>query len=909
VRLVCARPWITVGTAVLLAAVSVVYAVTGLTLKTSTRELLPKGRPFVERYAELDEEFGELDDVAIVVEAPSLPEATLYASRLVRELRAGQVPLKRISYRIDPKQFEGRGLLYLSTEHLTEIRDKIFDYQEFMESFAGRPTLDRLVEGIATQIANAFVASFLDLGLSDDKGGSVDLRFVRDLVDQIGGRLDRPLPYRSPWGNLFSVGGGGDEASAGYFLSDDQRLLFVLAEPVSKRGSFTGDQAAIEGIRSVVAALRTEFPDVQVGVTGKSALSNDEMTAAFSDSERATVVAFVLTLGLLVLAFLAVGKPLVMLVVLALSLCWSIGIATLVIGHLSLFSVMFISIVIGIGIDYGIYFLFRYEEELFLGRNLKEAIEITAARSGPGMLLGAVTAAGTFYVLRLTDFRGVQELGFIAGTAILLAWVAMMTVFPAALVLVDRRHATRPAGTIPRAIALERVHVPFVDRLTAYPRLVLVLAVVLTAVSLYGLRWVRFDYNLLNLQAEGTESVDWEKRVLKISGRSGFAALSVASSLEELRRKQEAFSRLPTVSEVDSALLMIPADQEEKQKIIRDFAPIVTPVRIARAQPVDVDRLLAALETLKRRFDLAANEAPPGKIQGELREMTDSIQRLLIKLRQTDREVSEAALTHLQNQVYRDFVRSFQRLQSNVNPRRVGLDDVPPEIRRKFISNRGRFLLQIHPAVDIWDREGAERFVRELRAVDPDVTGTSIITYEAIRLMERAYQQGTVYAVLLVSSITALMLRRVRDTLLALLPLALGMLWTVGLMYFFDLQFNLGNVFGLPLILGAAAEYGLNVVIRFMEGREHGGPLIARSTVMAVLVNGLTTIVGFGSLMLAHHRGIFGLGLLLTLGTAMSLVASLLVLPVFLRMFGGHARPRRPAPEPVPAPYAAARQS
>ena len=87
----------------------------------------------------------------------------------------------------------------------------------------------------------------------------------------------------------------------------------------------------------------------------------------------------------------------------------------------------------------------------------------------------------------------------------------------------------------------------------------------------------------------------------------------------------------------------------------------------------------------------------------------------------------------------------------------------------------------------------------------------------------------------------------------------------------FGLEFNMGNVFGLPLILGAAAEYGLNVVMRFMEGREHGGPLIARRTVMAVLVNGLTTIVGFGSLMLADHRGIFGLGLLLTLGTAASL--------------------------------------
>src|SRR5207248_4713504 len=123
------------------------------------------------------------------------------------------------------------------------------------------------------------------------------------------------------------------------------------------------------------------------------------MAAAFRDSGRATVLAFALTLGLLLVAFARVGKPIVMLIVLALSLCWSIGAATLVIGHLSLFSVIFISIVIGIGIDYGIYFLFRYEEEIFLGRNLREAIDMTARRSGSGMFVGAVTAAGTFYVL------------------------------------------------------------------------------------------------------------------------------------------------------------------------------------------------------------------------------------------------------------------------------------------------------------------------------------------------------------------------------------------------------------------------------------------------------------------------------------------------------------------------------
>ena len=875
--------------AAVLAALSVVYALTFLTFATSTRALLPQGKRFIEKYVEYSQEFGDLDNLVLAVQAPSLPEATIYANRLVRELRVNRVPLDRINYRIDPKQFEGRALLYLSTDRLKEIRERVFDYQEFMEKFAERPTLDQLVDGIATSIAQAFVTGLLDLGLETGPGGSkgsLDLRFVNDVVTQIAGRLDRPTPYRSPWGGLFSVGGEGSEG-AGYFLSDDQRLLFILAEPTTKHGSFTGDRDAIEGVRATVASLRAEFPDVEVGVTGKPALSNDEMTAAFRDSERATLLAFALTLGLLIAAFLRVGKPLLMLIVLALALSWSIGVATLVVGHLSLFSVMFIPIVIGIGIDYGIYYLFRYEEELFLGRNLREAIEITAMRSGPGMLLSAITAAATFYVLILTDFRGLQELGFIAGSALILSWVAMMFVFPAMLMLVDRRHLDRVGVTIPRAIRLERMHVPFVDWITGHPKTVMAASALLAAVSVYAFGKVRFDYNLLNLQAKGTESVIWEKKILATSGRSGFAALSSATTLDELRRKQHAFRALPTVSEVDSTLLLIPDDQPEKQKIIHDFAPIVAPVRVTRPQPVDIDRLLTALETLKRRFDIAAGETPPGDTQRRLASLRDDIGQLVVRLRQTDRAVSEPALAFLQRQIYRDFVTSFQRLQANLNPRTVGLADVPPEIRRKFISDRGHFLLQIHPAVDIWDRDGATHFVNDLRTVDPEVTGTPVITHEAIRLMERAYKQGTVYAIVLVSGLTFLMLRRIRETLLALSPLALGMTWTAGLMWLFDVKLNLGNIFGIPLILGAAAEFGLNIVMRFIEGRDHGGPLVARSTIMAVFVNGLTTMVGFGSLMLAAHRGIYGLGLLLTLGMFASLVAALVVLPVLLRVFGG----------------------
>jgi hopanoid biosynthesis associated RND transporter like protein HpnN len=892
VRLSCRRPIVTTAISLLLAVAGVIYTLHTLSFGTSGRDLLPRDAGYIVRYNQYAREFGELEDIVIVIEARTFEAAKAYAARLVHELRVSPIKFPRVTYRVDPQRFEGRQLLYLPTEQLKEVRDRIFDYQEFMESFAGDPSLARLVEGANAAMASAFVSNLFDLGL--EKGGGENTRFLQLVLEQISDRLDRPTPYRSPWGTLFSL--GDRPADAGYFLSEDKSLLFALVEtPQSDKGSFMGDRRAIEVIRGVIAKLKPDFPNVQAGVTGGPTLSNDEMTAAFEDSSIATGIAFALTLLVMMLAFWRVGKPLLMLVVLAITLAWSMGIIALTVGHLTIFSVMFISIVIGIGIDYGIYFLFRYEEEIFLGRNLKEALELTAARTGPGMLIGALTAGATFYVLMLTDFRGIQELGFIAGTAILMAWLGMMTLFPALLMLVDRHHAERPRNQAPRAHAIERMHVPVLDRITSYPKTVLTVAGVATLASLGAVPFVGFDYNLLNLQAKGTESVVWEKRILATTGRSGFNGLASATSLEELRKKQEAFEKLPSVSDVDSVLRVIPDNQQEKIGIVKTFAPIVAPVRVGRSSPVDIERLARALGELERRLDIFATEGGD-KLPKDLKDLRASTAALLKTLKTADREVAEPALSHLQSQLYRDFTNKFFDLQRNLNPRPVLLADVPEEIHRKFIGKRGDFLLQIHPKVDIWEREGARTFVQELRSVDPDVTGAPIITYEAIGYMERAYYQGTIYAFLVVGILSFLMIRRVKETLLALLPLVLALLWTMGLMRVFNIQFNMANVWGLPLIIGASAEFGLNMMIRYLEGRDHGGPLVARSTVMAVALSGVSTMVGFGSLMIARHQGIYSLGLLLTLGSACGLFASLAVLPVILRLITKRvAAPATPA--------------
>ncbi|HVQ75102.1 MAG TPA: MMPL family transporter [Candidatus Binatia bacterium] len=898
VRQSCRRPLLTVALSLVFAVLGVWYSLHALTFRTATQDMLPRDAPYVLKWNEYKREFGEIEDLVIVIEARSFEAAAVYADRLVRTLKDSPVTFPRAAYRVDPQQFEGRGLLYLSIDALGQIRDTILDYQELLDSFAGDPSLAQLLEAVNAQLGSAFVSSMFDLGLEDDQRQAVDTRFLGIILEQIEARLQRPTPYRSPWGPLFSFD---DQASAdaGYFLSEDKSLLFVLVEtPPGEKGSFTGDRAAIDTIRAAMASLQADYPTVQAGVTGGPALANDEMMAAFRDAKIANYLAFALTLLGIWIAFRQVVKPGLVVIVLTVSLGWSMGLITLTVGHLTLFSVMFISIVVGIGIDYGLYFLFRYEEEIFLGRNLGEALGLTAARSGPGIVMSALTAAGTFYVLLLTDFRGIQELGFISGSSILLACLAMLTTLPALIMLLDRRHADRPREQTPRAHQLERVRVPLLEKISEYPRSILAAAGVATAAAIWAVPHVGFDYNLLNLQAPGTESVAWERRIRASTGRSGAYGLASADTLEELRRKQQAFERLPSVSEVDSVLRVIPDGQAEKIEVIRTFAPLVANVRIGRSRPADFERLTRALLGLKRRFDLAAAEAPRG-LPPEIETIRKQIDAVLARLGSTDRGLRQSSLNYLQAQLYRDFVNKFHTLQRNLNPRAIGLTDVPEDLRARYVGKDGRLLLQIHPRVDIWERAGAERFVSELRSVDPTVTGAPVITYEAITLMERAYQQGTIFAFLLVAGLTFLVIRRIRETALALLPLVLGLLWTVGLMHVFGLRFTLANVWGLPLIIGASAEFGLNVVMRYLEGREHGGPLVARSTVMAVALSGITTMVGFGSLMVADHRGIFGLGLLLTISAACGLAASLGVLPVVLRLLPARSAGTHAASEAV----------
>ena len=159
------RPLATVVISLLLAAAGTLYTLHALTFVTSNLRLLPQKASYVVRLKDYQRDFGELNDIVVVVEAASPDRSKAYAARLVAELERQGVARSRITYRVDPAYFEGRALLYLSRDDLIKLRDRLFDYQEFIEGYAGRPTLPQLLAGLNQQIANSMALGFFDVGL------------------------------------------------------------------------------------------------------------------------------------------------------------------------------------------------------------------------------------------------------------------------------------------------------------------------------------------------------------------------------------------------------------------------------------------------------------------------------------------------------------------------------------------------------------------------------------------------------------------------------------------------------------------------------------------------------------------------------------------------------------------------
>src|SRR5690606_13313785 len=245
---------------------------------------------------------------------------------------------------------------------------------------------------------------------------------------------------------------------------------------------------------------------------------------------------------------------------LVVGMAWSLGFATLAIGHLNILSVSFAAILVGLGVDFAIHYLARYLELRHRNLALGPALRETASSVGTGIVTAAVTTALAFFCATLTRFLGVAELGVIAGGGILLCCVSTIVVLPALVALADRGVEPARLPTQLQGLYLKRL---IAQRPALVSGLSLAGIVLLgtAAVSFVDGRIasrVKYDSNLLNLQAPDVESVEVQKRVFDRSQGSLLYAVSIADSIEEARRRRSEFEELASVSRVEELATHMP---------------------------------------------------------------------------------------------------------------------------------------------------------------------------------------------------------------------------------------------------------------------------------------------------------------------------------------------------------------
>ena len=895
VNMALRHPFLVIGVAALGVIVSLLLSATRLEFHTSHLDLVSSGN----RYKQLDQAFGrEFDDVPerviVVIRGQDKNQAKAFATALAQRWE-GEPSIDKVLYRIPLDTLQDKALLFLSYEELAELQRQLEQHRELFNELAASPTLERLFHLINHEITKALVSHVFTGFLEDERQEEkpLDLAFLLRLLRQLNQHLDPQQPYHSFWQEVFTSTPQG-ASHDGFLWSDDQQLLFVFANPKVEAGDVNPFRTAVQQIRQDVHALQQAYPDLEVGITGKAVLESDEMTSAQRDMTIATAISLVGVAILFGAFFRSMIRPGLTVLTLMLGVGWTLGFTTLTMGHLNIFTIVFAPMLIGLGIDStGIHFLTHYEAQRAAGKNVRQALEHTFLGTGGGIVIATLTTATAFFALILSDFLGLRELGFITGSGLMLILLATFTCLPALLVLEERWRGTRaPVYATPST----EEQAGYVERLYRYPWATLAASTFLVILSLLALGKIGTDFNLLRLQSERNESVIWAERIFASTRRSVLMGEIMADSIEDVERKVAALSRLPSVEKVDSILAVLPPEQERKLALIRELRPLLAEMTMQRldTEAVDLTALRSTLERLNAKIaegDEAAQTLAEEGLRQDLRETRQLITRFLQRTRETPSADIQSALLTFQRELRGDLADKLALLQRNLEAQPVTMEDLPPELRARYVGKTGKFRLFVLPAENVWEPLPLARFVRDLQAVDTNALGAPVTNFEYMETIKAGYSKASVYAMSGIVFLTFLMFRGGLSTILALVPLLVGSVWTLGLMVLFGVQFNMANLLFLPLIIGIGIDNGVHIVHSYRATGKYEGESVplTKSTAKAITLAALTTIVGFGSMMISSHRGIYSLGLLVALGVGSVLIASLTTLPSLLAILGSAA--------------------
>ncbi len=850
----CAQyAWPVIGLSILLGIASSLYAATHFAMTTDVNQLISPNIPWRQREAAMERAFPQFQTIVAVVNAPT-PELVEGAANALAQRLLEQ---KNLFHSVEqPKGgsfFAQNGLLFESAPDLEQQTGSLTQAERLVQVLAADPSLRGVIQT-------------LQFGLLGVQGGQITLDAMTWPMTLAAHTIENANA-----GKLATF--SWHELVQGSAAKPDDLLRFLEIRASLDYSELEPGKRATDAIRKAAADLDIASKyQAQLRLTGPVPMADEEFATIKENAGINATVTIALVLVILWLALRWMRIIVAVFICVAVGLSITAAVGMLMVGTLNLISVYFAVLFVGLGVDFGIQYSVRYRAERHEIDNLREALLQAGRRAGGPLTLAALATAAGFLSFLPTVYKGVSELGLIAGVGMLIAFATSITLLPALLSVLKPPGEPHPLGYAKLAP---------VDRFLAQHRMpILIVTAAVVVAGLPLLYWLRFDFNPINLRSPTTEAVATYLG-LKNDPESGANDIQILQpSLAEADRVAAKLRGLPEVARALTLSSFIPADQDKKLPLIANAAKTLLPALNPTAPsppPTDAQNVGMMGSTIDALNRLAGDGNSSGAVAAR------RLAAAMTALAKADPGVRGRT----QDAFVQPLRIALDDLRNLLNAHEVTRANLPPELVSQWATPDGQARIEVAPRGDSSNNEVLQNFARAVLAVAPSATEGPISILEARRAVVFAFIEAGACALFSIGILLWITLRRFGDVMLTLVPLLLACVVTLEICVLIDLPLNFANIIALPLLLGVGVAFKIYYIMAWREGQTN---LLQSVLTRAVTFSACTTATAFGSLWFSSHPGTSSMGKLLAISLLTTMAAAALFQPVLM------GKPRQQGP-------------
>jgi hypothetical protein len=840
------------------------YTANNLSINTDNTDMIAPDAPFQQNLRKYEKAFSQdVHKVLLVIESDT-PELTKSATiRLGRLLSADKANFESVYIPNDNDFFHQNGLLYLDSNDLQALSNNLSQAQPFIGRISQEPNL------------TGFFSIFEDALSSSNKNQELPID-LPSLIDKVSLALHKSMNGENnllSWEALIAEKKLSGQGSGKGFINVSPRFDYTQIRPA---------ESAINAIRKAIAEIQQPgLPAVKVWITGEVGLEDDELVGMSSGTFSACIFSVVLVLFILLIAYRSILFTLATLFTLALGMVFCGAFAAFSVKELNLISVAFAVSNIGLGVEYAIHFCLRYRDNLQHHVDRVRAIRSTLISTGPSLLLCAGTTSIGLYAFVPTDYKGVSELGLLAGTSLFICLLITLLVLPALLRFIPVSVKSEPSSTHPflatLAEKLATVTLHYAKPIAIATGLIAVISVVLVFK-------VKTDFNPINLRDPNTESVIAFKNLNKDPDTTPMTLTVLATDAQKAKVMEQKLSALGSVDKTVSLFDFMPSAQEEKLAMIEDMAMVLgSQAQGFPALKPDNDPT-PAINRLIKAIDNSLPDKTNAHEISALKTFKEELQDILIELETRQEPSRRLFIEKIQTTLLGTLPSVMNELLVSLNAREITLDDLPPDIKERWLSKEGLYRIQIFPKKDLNDLGNLQQFITDVQLVAPETTDLPVIYWESMKEVVDAFQKAITIALITIALLLYGIRRNVTDTLLVMTPLILAGLFTMASTVITNTPINYANIIALPLLLGLGVDNGIHMVEKLHHSLSEEQNIYQSSTARAMFYGALTTASSFVGLAFSPHEGIASMGLIITMGIFWIMVCTFIVLPALSKL-------------------------